>query len=118
MKPDEFGILLMGVVTIIYSTLGGIEAVVWGDVIQGILLVGGAILSLVWIIHGIDGGVTGLYQVATQDQKFHILDFRFDWTQPVFWVALIGGVSNALLTYTSDQSIVQKYLTVKDTRET
>ena len=111
-------ILLMGVVTIIYSTLGGIEAVVWGDVIQGILLVGGAILSLVWIIHGIDGGVTGLYQVATQDQKFHILDFRFDWTQPVFWVALIGGVSNALLTYTSDQSIVQKYLTVKDTRET
>ena len=111
-------ILLMGIVTIIYCTMGGIEAVVWGDVIQGFLLIGGAILSLVWIIGGIDGGLSGLFQVATQEQKFHLFNFRFDWTQPVFWVAILGGLSNALLTYTSDQSVVQKYLTVKDRKGT
>lgn len=111
-------ILLMGVVTIIYCTMGGIEAVVWGDVIQGFLLVGGALLSLVWIIGGIDGGFGGMMEVAAENHKFNILDFSFDWTQPVFWVALLGGLSNQLLTYTSDQSVVQKYLTVKDDKGT
>ena len=111
-------ILLMGVVTILYCTMGGIEAVVWGDVIQGFLLVGGAVLSLVWIFKGIDGGMSGFWQTAVQDRKLHLTDFQFDWTRPVFWVAVIGGLSNALLTYTSDQSVVQKYLTVKDTKGT
>lgn len=111
-------IVLMGVVTIIYCTMGGIEAVVWGDVIQGFLLVGGAILSLVWIINGIDGGFGKMMTVAIDEEKFHIFDFSFDLTQPVFWVAIIGGFANQLLTYTSDQSVVQKYLTVKDTADT
>ena len=111
-------ILLMGIVTIIYCTMGGIEAVVWGDVIQGFLLVGGALVSMVWLIKGIDGGFGGFMQVAAQEHKFHLFNFKFDWTQPVFWVAVIGGLSNALLTYTSDQSVVQKYLTVKDTEGT
>jgi SSS family transporter len=111
-------ILLMGVVTILYCTMGGIEAVVWGDVIQGFLLVGGAVLSLVWIFKGIDGGMSGFWQTAVQDRKLHLTDFQFDWTRPVFWVAVIGGLSNALPTYTSDQSVVQKYLTVKDTKGT
>ena len=109
-------ILLMGIVTILYCTMGGIEAVVWGDVIQGFLLVGGALVSLIWIIGGIDGGFGGFMQAATAEHKFHIFNFKFDWTQPVFWVAVIGGLSNSLLTYTSDQSVIQKYLTVKDTK--
>ncbi len=107
-------IILMGVVTIIYCTMGGIEAVVWGDVIQGFLLVGGALLSLIWIIHGIDGGLGTMIDIAIDDSKFNIFDMRWDLTQPVFWVAIIGGFANQLLTYTSDQSVVQKYLTVKD----
>ena len=111
-------ILLMGVITIVYSAMGGIEAVVWGDVIQGFLLVGGAIISLVWIISGIDGGLGTMVDVAVSDNKFHILDFALDFTQPVFWVTVLGGLSNQLLTYSSDQSVVQKYLTVKDFSET
>lgn len=107
-------IILMGVVTIIYCTLGGIEAVVWGDVIQGTLLVGGALLSFFWIIRGIDGGFSTMMTTAIDAQKFNIIDFSLDWTQPVFWVALVGGFANQLLTYTSDQSVVQRYLTVED----
>lgn len=111
-------IVLMGVVTIIYCTMGGIEAVVWGDVIQGFLLVGGAILSFVWIVRGIDGGFGQMMTVALSEEKFHIFDFSLDLTQPVFWVAIVGGFANQILTYTSDQSVVQKYLTVKDSSST
>ena len=111
-------ILMMGVVTIIYCTMGGIEAVVWGDVVQGVLLVGGAIISFVWIVGSIKGGFGGFLDVAVEQSKFNILNMSLDWTQPVFWVAILGGFSNQLLTYTSDQSVVQKYLTVKDTKGT
>lgn len=111
-------IAMMGIVTIIYCTMGGIEAVVWGDVIQGIILMGGAILSLIWIISGVEGGLGTVMQVAIEEEKFHILDFSLDWTQPVFWVAIIGGFANQLLTYTSDQSVIQRYITVKDTAST
>lgn len=111
-------ILLMGLVTIAYCTMGGIEAVVWGDVIQGFILVGGALISLVYLICGVDGGIGEVVRIAVDDSKFNILDFSLDWTRPVFWVAILGGVANQLLTYTSDQSVVQRYITVKDTAST
>ncbi len=111
-------ILLMGLVTIAYCTMGGIEAVVWGDVIQGIILVGGALISLVYLVAGVDGGLPEVVRVAVDEQKFNILDFSLDWTRPVFWVTLIGGIANQLLTYTSDQSVIQRYITVKDTAGT
>ena len=111
-------IFLMGVVTIIYCTLGGIEAVVWGDFIQGIILVGGALLCLFWIVGGVDGGFTTIMDVAIDDQKFKILDFSLDPTKPVLWIAILGGIANQLLTYTSDQSVIQRYITVKDTSDT
>lgn len=111
-------ILLMGVVTIAYCTMGGIEAVVWADVVQGIILVGGALVSLGFLIGGIKGGFPELIDVAVADDKFNILNFAFDLTQPVFWVTLVGGLANQLLTYTSDQSVIQRYITVKDTRGT
>ena len=111
-------IFLMGVVTIIYCTMGGIEAVVWGDFIQGIILVGGALLCLFWIVGGVDGGFTTIMDVAIDDQKFKILDFSLDPTKPVLWIAILGGIANQLLTYTSDQSVIQRYITVKDTSDT
>ena len=111
-------IFLMGVVTIIYCTMGGIEAVVWGDFIQGIILVGGALLCLFWIVSGVDGGFTTIMDVAIDDQKFKILDFSLDPTKPVLWIAILGGIANQLLTYTSDQSVIQRYITVKDTSDT
>ena len=111
-------ILLMGLVTIAYCTMGGIEAVVWGDVIQGIILVGGALISLIYLVSGVDGGLSEAVNVAIDEQKFNILDFSLDWTRPVFWVTLIGGIANQLLTYTSDQSVIQRYITVKDTEGT
>jgi SSS family transporter len=111
-------IIIMGIVTIIYSTSGGMEAVVWGDVIQGFILVFGAISAFIFMIIGIDGGIGEFWSTTIEFQKLRTFDFRFDFTQPVFWVVLIGGVANSMITYTSDQSIVQRYMSTKDEKAT
>jgi len=113
-----WSIIVMGVVTIIYCTSGGIEAVVWGDVIQGIILMLGAILALAYMIFGIDGGIGGFIDVSMDNQKLFLLDFNMDWSKPVLWVVLLGGFANSLIAYTSDQSVVQRYMTTKDEKAT
>ncbi len=113
-----WSIVIMGVVTIIYCTSGGIEAVVWGDVIQGFILVTGAILAFIFMIYGSDGGLPGFFQASMEYDKFYLADFRFDFTRTVFWVVVIGGLANSLILYTSDQSVVQRYMTTKNEKAT
>lgn len=113
-----FSIILMGVVTIIYCTSGGMEAVIWGDVIQGFILIAGALAAFAYMVMGVDGGIGAFWDTAITHNKLTWLDFRFDLTQPVFWVVLLGGIANTLITYSSDQSVVQRYMTTKDEKET
>lgn len=113
-----WAIIIMGVVTIIYCTSGGIEAVVWGDVIQGFILLAGAFVALAFMLAGVEGGLGGFIDISTQHNKFHTFDFRFNFSQPVFWVVLLGGLANTLISYTSDQSVVQRYMTTKDEKAT
>jgi solute:Na+ symporter, SSS family len=113
-----WAIVIMGMVTIIYCTSGGIEAVIWGDVIQGFILLFGAITALFFLIYGTDGGMEGFISIAKDNQKFRTLDFSFDLSQPVFWVVIVGGLANSMISYTSDQSVVQRYMTTKNEKET
>lgn len=111
-------ILLMSLITIIYSTMGGVEAVVWGDVIQGGILVFGALISAIYLVIE-TGGMSKTISIAFSEDKFKMLDFSFDLTQPAFWVIFFGaGIANSLITYTSDQTIVQRYLTTSDMAKT
>lgn len=107
-------ILLMGVLSIIYTVLGGIEAVVWTDVIQVIVLVGGALLCLVIIPFNVEGGVGHILESVTVQGKVDIFDFNLDLTTPTFWVVLLGGLAANLISYGSDQAVVQRYLTTSD----
>lgn len=109
-------ILVMGVLSIIYTVLGGIEAVVWTDVVQVIVLLGGALLCLLLIPYQLDGGWSAMLHTAIADQKFHLFNFRFDWATATFWVVLLGGMGSNLISYGSDQVVVQRYLTTKDER--
>lgn len=113
-----YAILIMGIVTIIYSTSGGMEAVVWGDVIQGFILIGGAVATFIFMVWGVDGGIGTFWNMAIENQKFNTFDFRFDFTQPVFWVVIFGGLANTLISYTSDQSVVQRYMSTVDEKAT
>ena len=69
-------ILLMGVISLIYTLMGGIEAVIWTDVIQVIILLGGALLSLILIVTNINGGINEIIETGVIDQKFNIVDQR------------------------------------------
>lgn len=113
-----YAILIMSLVTIVYSTSGGMEAVVWGDVIQGFILVGGAIAAFVVMIVGIDGGFSEFWSTTVTFNKLDTFDFRFDFSQPVFWVVVFGGLANTLISYTSDQSVVQRYMSTVNEKAT
>ena len=107
-------IILMGVITILYCTMGGVEAVIWGDVIQGFVLLGGAILVVIFMISGTEGGLNRVIEITVEYEKMKIFDFVFDLSKTTFWVVLLGGLGNNLISYTSDQSVIQRYLTTKD----
>lgn len=107
-------IILMGLITVIYCTMGGVEAVVWGDVIQGIILVGGAFFIAGWLIFHTEGGVGGFVQTAIDYDKFKLFEWSLDYRSVTFWVAIVGGLANNLISYTSDQTVIQRYLTTKD----
>ncbi|MDO4764396.1 MAG: sodium:solute symporter, partial [Flavobacteriaceae bacterium] len=109
---------ITSIVTIIYSTSGGMEAVIWGDVIQGFILIAGALAAFVFMILGVEGGLETFWNTTMDYQKFHLLDIRFDVTQPVLWVVLLGGLANTLISYTSDQSVIQRYMTTKNEKAT
>lgn len=110
-------ILLMGVLSIIYCALGGLEAVVWTDTIQSFVLLGGALFSLVLILIKVDGGVSGFLTTAVAHDKFNIANIDFSATSitvTALWVVVLGGFAQSLVPYTSDMAIVQRYMAVPD----
>ena len=107
-------IVLMGLVTIVYCTMGGVEAVIWGDVVQGLILVFGAIFAVVYLAMGTEGGISGCINLALENDKLRLFDWSNAWSGGVWWVIIIGGLANNLISYTSDQTVIQRYLTTPD----
>ena len=107
-------IMAVTLVTILYCAIGGVEAVIWSDFIQSIILIGSTALIIVWAICGTDGGFSGLVVRGIDAHKFRIFDFAFDWTKPCFWVVFVSGMVANLASYTSDQCVVQRYMTTLD----
>ena len=108
-------IIMMGLVTIIYCTMGGVEAVIWGDVIQGCILVGGAIFAALYLWGNTEGGFSGAWQMAVDNDKMRLFLWSWDYRRVTFWVAILGGgIANNLISYTSDQTVIQRYMTTKD----
>ncbi len=108
-------ILLMGILSVIYCTMGGLEAVVWTDTIQSFVLLGGAFLSLVLIVTRVDGGLGGFMSTATAHNKFHMINWNFASTSfatTALWVVILGGIGQNLVPYTSDMAVVQRYMSV------
>ena len=107
-------IVLMGLVTIVYCTMGGVEAVIWGDVVQGLILVFGALFAVVYLAMGTEGGISGCINIALENDKLRLFDWSNSWSQATWWVIILGGLANNLISYTSDQTVIQRYLTTPD----
>ena len=111
-------ILLMGLIATVYTAFGGIKAVIWTDVIQVIVLVGGALLALAIIVFSLDGGLSTMISIGSENGKFAMPALEWSWTGDALLVLLLGGIfSNALVPHTSDQAVVQRYLTTSSEKE-
>jgi SSS family transporter len=110
-------ILICGVATILYCCVGGLDAVIWSDFVQGIVLLGGAVTVLALLIMNTNGGFTGFVDIAAEHEKWRLLDFRFLLKEPVFWVVVIQGLVSNLSSYTSDQCVVQRYIACTDEKK-
>ncbi len=110
-------IALMGVFSIIYTMVGGIEAVVWTDALQVVILIGGALFALWYIAGDIPGGFREILSTASADTKFSLGDTAFNLKDSTMWTVLIAACFTHLTTYGTDQSMVQRYLTTSSQKE-
>jgi SSS family solute:Na+ symporter len=110
-------IVITGGLVIIYTMFGGIEAVVWTDAIQTIILVLGALVTIVVLLIDTPGGATHIYEVATTHHKFSLGSFSASLSQPTFWVVLVYGIAINLQNFGINQSFVQRYSTAKSDRD-
>jgi SSS family solute:Na+ symporter len=114
----EAAIIAVAVITVVYTFLGGMKAVIWTDVIQFSVYLLGALVALMILAGKLPGGWTELMQTAQAQEKFRLLDFSIDLTQPyTFWAGLIGGMVLNTATHGVDQLMVQRYLSARSQRQ-
>lgn len=102
-------ILITGIVVTLYTVMGGMEAVIWTEVVQSIIKTAGAILVLVLVIMSVNGGFEEIVQTASDAKKFSLGTGRFDFTIDSFWVIFLYGLLINLTNFGVDQNYVQRY---------
>lgn len=110
-------ILVMGILSTLYTVVGGIEAVIWIEVAQAILLFGGALVCLVLAVAGLNGGVADFFHTGMADQKFSLGQADWGFTSSTLLVILIGNTFIRLGNLTGDQAVVQRYMTTSSLRQ-
>jgi len=109
-------IVLMGIVTTIYSMEGGFEAVIWTDVVQVLVMFGGVALMIGYAAAGVDGGLAGVVASGSAAGKFQFISWKWSFTEVTAWV-LMGFFVGSLFTMISDQALMQRALAAKDNRD-
>ncbi len=109
--------VITGVCIVIYTVMGGMEAVVWTEVVQGILLTFGGLLVLYLVVGHIEGGLSGMIGIGMADGKFSLGSFDMDFVGPSFWVILLYGFFINLNNFGMDQNYVQRYHTATSAKE-
>jgi SSS family solute:Na+ symporter len=109
-----WSILIMGVCTIIYTAMGGMKAVVWTDFVQVIVLMGGALFAILFVLYAI--GPTEVFQIAAANDKMKLFNFSFDLTEPTVWGFLVLILLDTVLTFPKDQVLMQRTLATSDAK--
>ena len=104
-------ILVLSVATLLYTCLGGMRAVVWTDVLQWCIYLGGAVLALGLLLAEVEGGLAGWYATAVRAGKLQLWDTRWVWQEPyTLWAGILGGMFLTMGTHGADQLTVQRLL--------
>jgi SSS family solute:Na+ symporter len=113
-----WSIVIVGVLTLIYTFEGGIAAVIWTDLIQLIIYIGGSLLAAYELVHLVPGGWSTIASEAAAAGKFQFVSFKFDLSVPfTFWAGLLGGTFLTMASHGTDQLLVQRLLTCRNKRE-
>jgi len=125
-------IAVIGATTILYTFLGGMKSVVWNDCVQFVIYVAGGVVAMAIILAYLGGGWTGpgdflanlpggwtrLAAFAHEHDKFRLIDLTFDLSKPyTLWSGVLGGIFVALASHGTDQLMVQRYLSARNSRE-
>jgi SSS family solute:Na+ symporter len=116
---DKYHVIVgAGFVTILYTLIGGLEAVIWTEVLQGIVKLTGVVVVIGVLISIMPGGAGAAFQLADEKNKFSLGSFNFDLAaNGNFWVMLLYGTFWYLQKYAADQTLVQRYLVAKSDRD-
>lgn len=135
--PLPVVIICTGIFIAFYTIAGGIEAVIWTDVIQSIVLLLGGLLCVGFIAWKLPGGITEIVQTASRDNKFNMIEsppeiekteltegeddlqskVAFFFSRKTLWVVALLGVFEFLFAYSCDQTTVQRYAAAKSPRD-
>ncbi len=111
-------IAIITVLTLIYTFEGGLAAVIWTDVVQTIIYVGGTLVGLFTILHLVPGGWATIHSVAESAGKLRIFDFTPDVLEAyTFWAGVVGGTFLTTASHGTDQLIVQRLLAARSERQ-
>ncbi len=115
---DVASIALISALTLLYTFEGGLAAVIWTDVAQMAIYVGGTLVALLTLGHHVAGGWPAIAHTASAAGKFHLFSFALNLTQSyTFWAGLLGGTFLTMASHGTDQLMVQRLLAARNLRE-
>jgi SSS family transporter len=113
-----WSVAIVMVLTLIYTFEGGMAAVIWTDVIQMTIYIGGTVAGLLTLIHLVPGGWQAIHTAAEAAGKLQVVDFSFSFYQKyTFWAGLIGGMFLTTASHGTDQLMVQRLLAARNQRD-
>src|ERR1700720_4423453 len=111
-------IAIITVLTLIYTFEGGLAAVIWTDVVQTAIYVGGTLVGLFTVLHLVPGGWSAIHAAAASAGKFQVFDFTPSlWIPYTFWAGLIGGTAFTTASHGTDQLFVQRLLAARGLKQ-
>jgi SSS family transporter len=115
---DVLSIAIISALTLLYTFEGGMAAVIWTDVVQMAIYVGGTLVAIWSLGQHVPGGWTQIHTVAAAAGKFHMFNFALNLTTTyTFWAGVLGGTFLTMASHGTDQLMVQRMLAAKNLRE-
>lgn len=114
--PMEYSILIMGVVTTLFVTMGGLAAVIWTDVLQAIIMLLAVLVCAAYAAFGLELSLSASMEILSHLDKLRLFDFSFDWRAPVFIVILLNTVAS-VLGVIGDQNFIQRVQCTQDEKD-
>lgn len=112
-------VIVLGLITVVYTLVGGAKSVIWNDGVQFVIYMLGAVVAFTIIVMDMPGGLPALVEFAETGHKLRLFDFGLGLTGPgmTFWSGVAGGAFLTMATHGTDQLMVQRYLSAKSQRD-